>query len=239
MVLQCILYWIYLTWINQCIYFSVKDNQSLSNLTFVYQNYNNFIMANCMGNLLRSIASTKLINFGLFYITLEVWSKIALGIRRKLVKHRWSRAGTKVFNWIHSIQKCIGNRFDINTKHPEGKGRGVQLNLLKHLASDKLVSFCKPTILKCAMVDACSICNKIQTFHQLVSDNKLDICHVTETWIKPDYKSTPSHLPSMNFSSHNTVINGYAMWQKHGSNQITRVHLHISPPWTFHLIIQL
>ena len=84
----------------------------------------------------------------------------------------------------------------------------MQLNLLKHIASDKLGSFSKPTLLKCTLVNAHSICNKIPTFHHFVSDNKLDICCVTETWIKPNDNSTPSCLPPINFSSHNTIRNG-------------------------------
>ena len=159
--------------------------------------------------MLRSIASTQLINFGLFNINLEVWSKIiAMGIRRKPMRYMQSRAGTRVFNQIHGIQKCIGNMFDINTKLTEGNGKGMQLNLLKHFTRDKLGSFSKPTLLKCALVNAHSICNKIPTFHHFVSYNKLDICCVTETWFKPDDKSTPSHLSPINFSSHTTVRNG-------------------------------
>ena len=122
--------------------------------------------------------------------------------------HRRSRAGTRVFNQIYSIQKCIGNRCDTSTNNTGGKGKGVQLNLLKHLASDKLGSFSKPTLLKCALVNAHSICNEIPTFHHFVSDNKLDICCVIETWIKPNDNSTPSCLPPINFSSHNTIRNG-------------------------------
>ena len=65
----------------------------------MHLNYYNFIMVNYMGNFLRSIASTQLNNFGLFNIDLDVWSKIiALGIRRKPMMYRQSRAGTRVFN---------------------------------------------------------------------------------------------------------------------------------------------
>ena len=166
-------------------------------------------MDNYTGSFLRSIASTQHNNFGLFKIDLDVQSKIiALGIRRKHMMYRWSRAGTRVFNQIHSIQKCKGNRCDTNINNTGGKGKGVQLNLLKHIASDKLGSFSKPTLLKSALVNVHSICNKILTFHHFVSDNKLDICSVTETWIKPNDNSTPSCLPPINFSSHNTIRNG-------------------------------
>ena len=95
-----------------------------------------------------------------------------------------------------------------NTNNTGGTGKGVQLNLLKHLESDKLGCFSKPTPLKCALVNAHSIYNKIPTFHHFVSDNKLDICCLTETWIKPNDNSTPSCLPPINFSSHNTIRNG-------------------------------
>ena len=94
-------------WINQCIYFSTKDNQSLWNPSFVCLNYFNFIMVNYTTHFLTSIASTQLNSFGVFNIDLDVQSKIiALGIRRNPMVYRQSRAGTRIFNSIHSIQNA-------------------------------------------------------------------------------------------------------------------------------------
>ena len=52
----------------------------------------------------------------------------------------------------------------------------------------------QPYTLMCGLVNCQSVVNKTQLIQTEVSVNKLDICALTETWIKKDDKLTMYHM---------------------------------------------
>ena len=54
----------------------------------------------------------------------------------------------------------------------------------------------KQHMLKLSHINARSVCNKISTLHHSICHNSIDICAVSETWIKQDEDHTQRKLAS-------------------------------------------
>ena len=102
---------------------------------------------------------------------------IVLGIRKTPIGHpyRWSLAGRNLF---YKICKIV-------TKTLE---RSKQLKCISptNLITVSLTKRMNSTWMSLAHINARSIVNKIQPFQQCILDQNIDICAVTETWIKED-----------------------------------------------------
>ena len=100
-----------------------------------------------------------------------------LGIRRTPTAHlyRQSRAGQNLFYRIHKIV----------TKASE---RRTQLKCIssKNLITVNLTRQVNLIGMSLAHINARSTVNNIQPFQQYIVDKNIDICAITETWIKKD-----------------------------------------------------
>ena len=102
---------------------------------------------------------------------------ITLGIRKKSRQYRGSRAGRSTVNHIHTIIT--------NQKKTQPNFRLNQTVVLSNLLSIKPRNE-RHDHLCLAHVNAWSIRNKIGPFQHYLLDEKIDLCAITETWLKPD-----------------------------------------------------
>ena len=116
--------------------------------------------------------------FTQFYLPQYTRTKIiSLGIRRAPRPCRRSRAGTKLFQSIHqTITDCTLTSTNLVT-------RSIQLHLLMTL--DKC-DFVKTKLVTLSVINARSITPKIHQFQQELLEHHMDICRITETWLKQD-----------------------------------------------------
>ena len=92
-------------------------------------------------------------------------------------QYRGSRAGRSVFGHIHSrITNHEKNKSNSNLKLS-----AVLANLLSIQPNKE-----RHTYLSLAQANAWSIRNKIGSFQHYLQEEKIDLCAVTETWLKPD-----------------------------------------------------
>ena len=52
----------------------------------------------------------------------------------------------------------------------------------------------RPKLLKLAHINSRSIVNKIEPFQQLITDEAINVCAITETWIKLEDDFTPKQI---------------------------------------------
>ena len=102
---------------------------------------------------------------------------ILLGIRRVPRPYRRSRAGIKLFQSIH--QKIM----DCTLTSTNRATRSIQLHLLRTLEKHDCV---KTKLVILSVINARSITTKIHQFQQELLEHHMDICGITETWIKQD-----------------------------------------------------
>ena len=107
-------------------------------------------------------------------------SIIALGIRKQSREqpYRRSRAGNRLFHRIHSIisssrKLATGKKSLIST---------IDHTNLKPISVNKFTSKC----INISHINARSINNKVLDFQQYVTSNLIDICAISETWIRFD-----------------------------------------------------
>ena len=112
---------------------------------------------------------------------------IALGIQKipKLLPYRRSKADTKVFC---AISSRISDRENYN--HPDTSGLGIKLCNLKPLCRSIITTH---RSVRLSHINSWSVTNKIDSFHTELLDNEVDLCAVTETWIKPDDIDSVTH----------------------------------------------
>ena len=110
---------------------------------------------------------------------------IALGIRKKPRQYRSSRAGRSTVSHIHTIitnhEKTKPN-FNLNQTVVLSNLLSIQLSKERH------------NHLCLAHVNAWSIRNKIGPFQHYLLDEKIDLCAITETWLKPDDVVHPDEI---------------------------------------------
>ena len=125
--------------------------------------------------------------YNMFYLHPATWTWItALGIKRQPRQYRGSRAGRSVFDHIYSgITSCE----EKSKSNSNMKWSVVLTNLLN----------IQPTMvrhihLSSAHVSAQSIGDKIGPFEHYLQDKEIDLCAVTETWLKPDDLVLPREI---------------------------------------------
>ena len=116
--------------------------------------------------------------FTQFYLPQYTRTKIiSLGIRRVPRPYRRSRAETKLFQSIH------WRITDHTLTFTSQVTRSIQLHLLRTL--DKC-DFAKTKLVTLSVINARSITPKIHQFQQVLLEHNMDICGITETWLKQD-----------------------------------------------------
>ena len=143
----------------------------------------NYTMA---GNIMYNLQMLKMIGnlaknnnfFTQFHLPQYTRTKIiSLGIRRAPRPYRRSRAGTKLFQSIH-------RRITVHTLTSTNQAtRSIQLHLLRTLDKCDCV---KTKLVTLSVINARSITPKIHQFQQELLEHHMDICRITETWIKQD-----------------------------------------------------
>ena len=160
-------------------------------------------------------------NYGFFHINtpIRAWI-IALGIRARPSTFRRSRAGRNLFYHIASITY----RWHCNLTHrsPTTPVHTVnQYNLLLNKTINNCSKLQSPVLpapqkdLHSALINCRSVVNKTQDIQLELVLNNLDLCILTETWIKEDDTTTPSRLcPSgykaLSISRHGRIGGGIA-----------------------------
>ena len=101
---------------------------------------------------------------------------ICLGIRKQLIdqQYRRSRTGRNTFKKIHTIVTDHLIRPQIAQ---------VYLENLAHIASSSRQKSSGRT-LKAFHINARSVCNKLNDLHQYINLNNINLCAITETWIR-------------------------------------------------------
>ena len=117
--------------------------------------------------------------YNMFYLcpATQTWI-IALGIKRQPRQDRGSRAGRSVFGHIHSR---ITSHKEKSKSNPSGKWGAVLSNFLNIQPNME-----RHTHLSLGLVNAWSIGNKIGPFQHYLQYEEINLCAVTEIWLKPD-----------------------------------------------------
>ena len=146
---------------------------------------------------------------------------IAVGIRARLSPFRRSRASTHSFYHIASITyRWHGNPTHRSPTTPVHYANHDNLLLIKTINNcSKLQSPVFPTPIKdlhSALINCRSVVNKTQDIQLELVLNNLDLCILTETWIREDDTTTPGRLcPSgykaLSISRHGRTGGGIAI----------------------------
>ena len=163
------------------------------------------ITMNCLqysSALLKRIGSSakSLSNYSLFCVNTptRTWI-IALGIRARPPRYRRSRAGKNLFYHIPSII----HGWHCNSTHRTSAMRVHTVNWNNLLSIKTINNSSKPQSqslstphkdLHGALINCRSVVNKTQEFQLELVLNNLDLCILTETWIREDDTTTPSRL---------------------------------------------
>ena len=148
--------------------------------------------------LLRQIRQNALTDYKNFHLNSTIRSHIiSLGIRKQplLYKYCQTRAGRQLFHKINTIafkwQNCDKKYYVQQTEKKYGR---VLLNLII-INSTSIQS--KPMHL--ATINTRSICNKINQFQHYLLEKSIDVCAVTETWLKEDDEYGLCEIPPLGF----------------------------------------
>ena len=173
-------------------------------------------------------------SYGLFHVNTptRVWI-IALGIRARSSTFRKSRAGRNLFYYIAPITyQCHCNLTHRSQTTPVHTVNQYNLVLIKTTNNcSRLQSSVPPAPQKdlhSTLINCRSVVNKTQDIQLELALNNLDLCILTETWIKEDDTTTPSRLcPSgykaLSNSRHGRISGGIAIVYKNDlSISITR-----------------
>ena len=114
---------------------------------------------------------------------------IALGIRKNCQNkpYRRSRGGQNIFHRIHILLTSLRHQ----------QHTGIPLNINK--SNLKIIQSVnnypgKNKSLQCATINCRSVINKSADLKVEISNNNIDLCALTETWIKEDDTITPLEL---------------------------------------------
>ena len=143
-------------------------------------------MMSYLSEALRRIGTRSKTMHDMFYLHSATQSYIiALGIREKLRQYRGSRTRRSTVGHIHTrITNHERTKSNFNLKQ-----NVVLSNLLSIQPSKERHNY-----LCLAHVNAQSIRNKISSFPHYLQDEKIDICAITESWLKPDDVIHPEEI---------------------------------------------
>ena len=147
-------------------------------------------------DLLRDIGhSAKLEeNYHMFSLRYELRMKIIdLDIRKKARLYRGSRAGKRLHHKIVTLS------MKLRLHRPRNRSLVQGNNVIIPSTVNRL---CKKTIdYRCATVNCCSIVNKTSDFKVELMEHNLDVCVLTEIWIREGDETTTIQLCPDSYSS--------------------------------------
>ena len=111
--------------------------------------------------------------------------------------YRMSRAGSTLFQKIHSH---IMHRERMHNSQPGI----VPSNLCNIKCTNWGLDSSNGNFLNLAQVNARSICNKIESFHQHISEQEVDICAITKTWLRNEDDLATRQIPLRVIKSYHT-----------------------------------
>ena len=167
-------------------------------------------------------------NYSFFHITtpIRAWI-IALGIRARPSPFR-SRAGTHSFYYIASItyrRHCNPtHRSPTTSVHSANHDNLLPIKTINNCSKLQSPVFSTPIKdLHSALINCRSVVNKTQDIQLELVLNNLDLCILTETWIREDDTTTPGRLcPSgykaLSISRHGRTGGGIAIIYKNDLN---------------------
>ena len=150
-------------------------------------------------NFLKAIGSLWTLNdnFPYFLVEPEVRSNIInLGIRTYKRPYRRSRAGKNLFFKIHTV--LTQWRKTRSTKCDMGSNLSNLIEVRTMPVTNKSAHTCQ---LKCELLNCHSIVNKIQDLHIELCTNNINVCALTETWIKEDDMLTLNRMCPKGYDS--------------------------------------
>ena len=128
---------------------------------------------------MRSVRSLSRHNYHLFQLsnTTRTWI-ISLGIRKRLrtTCYRRSKAGTKLFHCINTINKSQASSAKNQTCNQLNLGNLIFPTIKNNRGVSAVFS----------IINATSIYPKILTFQQHISTVNSTLCAITETWLQND-----------------------------------------------------
>ena len=124
-------------------------------------------------------------NANFYYLNRAVrtWA-IVLGIRKRPNPYRRSKAGQKLFHWIHSI----ANRGIQNTNNNK-----VHIRPAGSFLVPVNITMDTTRLFHISHINARSIRNKIESFQEHLLAKRVDVCAVTETWLKQTDINSMAH----------------------------------------------
>ena len=134
------------------------------------------------------------VNYNLFSLKYELRSMIIdLDIRNKVRQYRKNQAETKLFCKIAIVStKLRLHRQNIRTIVQENN---INIALIPNKHYRKTKAY------KCATLNCCPIVNKTADFKVELMEHNLDVCALTETWIKEGDNTTVIQLCPDGYSS--------------------------------------
>ena len=151
-------------------------------------------------------------NYHLFSLKYELRIKIIdLDIRKKVKQYRRSPAGTRLFHKIAIMSRKLRLHRPSNRTIVQGNNINIALIANEH---------CRNAIdYKCATINCCSIVNKTADFKVELIEHNLDVCALTETWIKEGDDTTaiqlcPDGYSSVSIPREGRIRGGIAIVQK-------------------------
>ena len=133
-------------------------------------------------------------NYHLFLLRYELRMKIIdLDMRKKVRLYRRSRAGKRLHHKIVTIMMKLRLHRPRNRTLVQGNNVNIAPSVNRH---------CKKAIdHRCATVNCCSIVNKASNFKVELMEHNLDVCALTETWIREGDDTTAIQLCPDGYSS--------------------------------------
>ena len=133
-------------------------------------------------------------NYHIFSLKYELRIKITdLDIRKKVRQYRRSKVGTGLFHKIATMSTKLRLHRPRNRTIVQGNNINIATIVNEHHR--------KAIDLKCATINSHSIVNKTADFKVELIEHNLDVCSLTETWIREGDDTTAIHLCPDGYSS--------------------------------------
>ena len=122
---------------------------------------------------------------------------ISLGIRKQplLHKYHWTRAGRQLFYKINTFAFRWHNHDKKYYVQQTEKNYGKVPTILTTIISTSIQS----KLMHLATINTRSICNKINQYQHYLLEKSIDVCAVTETWLKENDEYGLREIPPSGF----------------------------------------
>ena len=148
--------------------------------------------------ILRQIRQNALLNYTNFHLNSITRSHIiSLGIRKQplLCKYCRTRAGKQLFHKINTLASRWQNWDKRYCIQQSRRKSGITIDNLIRINSTLI----QPKSVHLTTINTRSIWNKIDQFQHYLLKNNIDICAVTETWLKEDDEYELHEIPPPGF----------------------------------------